>query len=483
MEKIKDLLFNHKNQKQVIIKNTFWLALAEGITRFLKFILIVYVARILGATEYGKFTFALAFTSIFIIFSDFGLSTIITREFSQEKEREKEFSAIISLKILLSLGTFILILLGSFFITKDLLIQKIIWILGIYAILSNFCAIFFAFFQARQKMEYQSWSQILEAIFLTGFGFFVLFKFPSVQNLSYSYLFGSFLAFVFILIFFHLKVFPLRISFEKFIWKKFLKMSWPLALTALFASIYSYTDSVMLGYFKKITENGWYNAAFKIASATSIPMTLISQSFYPALSSAFKESKERLQKIWDYQMGIMIFLAVPIVTGGIVLAPKIIDFVYDPSFFPSILAFQILIIMIGIVFLLTPFNQILIVSHLQEKVFLVSFSGAIFNVILNLILIPRYSLYGAAIATVITYLLILFLLFKFTQKLTPIKPFNVKLLFSFFGAGIASFFMYFLISQTQIYNLNILFTISIGASLYFICFLLYKKILDIIKQY
>jgi len=176
-------------------------------------------------------------------------------------------------------------------------------------------------------------------------------------------------------------------------------------------------------------------------------------------------------------MDLMIILAIPIVVGGIVLGPRIIDFIYDPSYFPSILAFQILILMAGTSFLCSPFGQILVVANQQKKLLWITLSGAIVNVILNLILIPRYSLYGAAAATVATSVLILFLLFKFTANLTPIRPFNLKSLFSFFGAILASIPMYFLIIQPQIYHLNIFFSISIGASIYLICFLGYKKLL------
>ena len=113
---VRSFLFDNTSIRQTIFKNTFWLAVAGGISKLLKFVLFVYVARILGATEYGKFTFALAFIGLFIIFADLGLSQIITREFAREKEKEKEFSAIVSLKILLSLGTFVLVLLGSFLV-------------------------------------------------------------------------------------------------------------------------------------------------------------------------------------------------------------------------------------------------------------------------------------------------------------------------------------------------------------------------------
>ena len=96
-ETIKNIISNPRafflknlSTKQTIAKNTFWLAVAEGITRFLKLFLIIYVARILGATEYGKFTFALAFVSLFAIFSDLGLSQITTREFAGIMREKKK---------------------------------------------------------------------------------------------------------------------------------------------------------------------------------------------------------------------------------------------------------------------------------------------------------------------------------------------------------------------------------------------------------
>lgn len=460
--------------KQTIFKNTFWLVMADGITRLLKLFLFIYIARILGANEYGKFAFALAFVGLFAIFFDLGISQIVIREISRENRKEKEFPAILSLKLLLSVVTLFLILLGSFFITSDSQIQKIIWVLAIFSVIEGISAIIFSFFQAKQKMEYQAFSKILEAMLVTAFGFFILFNFPSAQNLSYAYLFSAFLTLIFISLFFHFKFFYLKFSFNLSIWKEYLSLAWPLALAGVFGTIYSQTDSVMMGYLGQISQVGWYNAAQKIIGVTVIPAALISTSFFPALNSAFSQSKEKFQKIFNYFFGVMIFLAFPIVVGGTVLAQKIIDFVYDPSYFPSILTFQILILMAGINMLSFPFGQILVVFNQQKKIFWITLSGAIVNVILNFILIPKYSLYGAAVATVITVFIVLFLFFQFTRKLTPIKIFNLKLLLIFIGATFAVIPMYFVITQPKIYHLHVFISILIGAVIYLICFLVYN---------
>jgi len=482
VKNIKSIIFNpgsfllkNSGTKQTIAKNTFWLALAEGITRLLKLFLIIYVARILGATEYGKFTFALAFVSLFAVFSDLGVSQITTREFARDKEQEKQFSNILSLKLVLGIGALILICLSSFFVTPNFLIRRIIWILGFYIVISSFLGLIYAFFRARQKMEFEAWAKILQAVILTGTGFFVIFKYQSVQYLSLAYLFAVSIVLLSISIFFHFKIYRLKISFNINIWRNILAMSWPLALSGVFGTIYSQTDSVMMGYWNQITQVGWYNAAYKIAGVTLIPALLVSTSFFPVLSKLFKESKEKLQNTWNHYVKMMIFLAIPLIIGGITLAPKIISFVYGSSYLPSVLAFQILIIMAGITFFCYPFFQALIVSNQQRKLFWITLLGAILNIGLNLILIPEYSLYGAAFATVVTWLLVFVLLYKFTSKFTPIRPFNLKFLFELTNASFSSFIMYLVISRSAVYNLNVFSSVLIGVGVYAICFLYIKN--------
>ena len=472
---IKTFLFNNLNTKQTIFKNTFWLGAAIVVTKFLNFILFIYIARILGATEYGKFTFALAFVGLFIIFSDLGLSQIITREFAREKEKEREFSAILSLKILLSLATLILILVGSFFIIHDPLIQRIILILAIYLLIESFYGMIFSFLQARQKMEYQFFASIFEALLVAGAGLFILFYFPSVQNLSYSYLFAALITLIFVLFFFHFRIQRLFLSLNKSIWQRFLSMSWPLALAAMAGTICNQTDSVMLGYFGMIKETGWYNAAYRITITTIVPVSLISTSFYPVLNKFFKESKEKLQRTWNHQLEIMILLFLPLVVGGMVLGPKIIYSFYPLDFAPATLAFQILILTAGTMSLCRPFYDVMIVLNQQTKTFWITIAGAVTNVILNLILIPKYSLYGAAVATVITHFLLLFILMFFVKKFTFICLPVLRIFLTFLISAIASVSMYFIIKQPLIYNINIFLLVLIGAAIYFTVFLVIRK--------
>ncbi|MDP2967303.1 MAG: flippase [bacterium] len=467
---IKSFFFDNLTVKQTLFKNTVWLTISMGLDRLLRLALLIYVARILGATEYGKFSFALAFISLFLIFHDFGLPSIVTREFAREKDKKEEFYSIISLKILLSLATLILVWLASFLITETPEIRRIIFILAIFSIIEGFISILYAFFHAFQRMEYRAWIEIIQAILITGIGFFILFKVPSVENLSYGYLIAGFLTLFFALVFFHFKFLPLKIAWQKSVWQKFLAMSWPLGLVTLLGVIHNYIDSVMMGYWGMITETGWYNAAFRITNVLIVPGALISRSFYPVLSGFFKESKEKLQRVWNHQMNIMIFLAIPSLVGGIIFAPKIIYSFYSDSFAPSVLTLQILVVAAAVIFLYRPFYDVMIVSNQQKKVFWVTGLTAMVNIVLNLILIPKYSLYGAAVATVIVNILTILIFLKYTMKFVPISPLQSNFLFTFLLAVISSFLMYLAIKQPFIYNLNIFLFLITGGLTYLSAF-------------
>jgi O-antigen/teichoic acid export membrane protein len=466
MKRIKKIFFNNINQKQIIFKNTFWLAVAEVVIRLFKFFLIIYVVRVLGATEYGKFSFAFSFVALLTIFFDCGLSSIVTREFAKDKKQEKYFPSIISLKFFLSIFAFALIVGGSFFITTDQTIRRTIFILASYSFLAEFSTLFFAFFRARQKMEYEAWFKIIQGLILIGIAFTIMTTIPSVAGLSYAYLLSSAVGLIIILPLFN-KVFPLKIGFNKCAWKRFFLMAWPLALIGGLATIYNSVDSVMMGYWGQITETGYYNAVYKIIGVILLPGGLLIQGFYPALSSQLKHTKKRQQKTWNFKMQIMIFLALPLLIGGTIVASRLIQSLYGPEFYPGVLSFQILLWSVIAIYLYTPHAQALIVFNRQKKLFWIVLFGAILNMTLNFLLIPKYSLNGAATATVITHIFLLILLFILVPKFTPIRLINWSVAKIFTFSLIASIIMGITISYL---GLGLIASILAGAGIYFFVF-------------
>jgi O-antigen/teichoic acid export membrane protein len=454
------------------------MGLSEVITRLSKFFLVIFIIRSLGATEYGKFSFAMSFVAIFAIFIDFGISSILTREFAKDQKQEEKFSALLSLRLILGTITIFLVNAGSLLITQDPTIRRMILVLSFYIFLAEFSGIFFCFFKARQKMEYEAWIKIIQAFVLTGVGFGILAIFPSIIALSYTYALAALFTFVITLIFFYTKIARLTLSYNKVIWKEFLSSSWPIALIGGVSTLYNSTDSVMMGYFGQITPTGYYNAIFKIIGVVILPMNLIIQSFYPALSSKIKE-KEKFGDIWNTQFQIMIFLATPLLIAGMVLAPKIIRFLYGSEFLAATLTFRILIVGAFLLYLYIPYREALVIFDLQKKLFKIVFAGAIINIVLNYLLIPKYSLDGASLATVITHFFVFASLVVLTKKYTYLlfdRYANFKFMITSLIASLA-------MGCSFIYlKLHIIPLIIIGSIIYLVIFAAFNT-KQIIQKY
>src|SRR3989344_5322244 len=116
---------------RTIINNTFWLAAAEFISRLAKVFLLIVAGRGLGATDYGLFSFALAFVGLFVFVADFGLNEIFVREFARADDNGREFSALFTLKLVLGLLALTLIIGCAFLVSGDSAVWPTIWLLGL----------------------------------------------------------------------------------------------------------------------------------------------------------------------------------------------------------------------------------------------------------------------------------------------------------------------------------------------------------------
>lgn len=475
---IKRLFFHNQSLRQTVFKNTFWLSVAEVATGFLRFALLVYATRILGAVEYGKFTFALSFVSIMVICSDLGLINIATRELSRNKEKENEFSELLSLDIVLTAGAFFLTVAGSFLVTDNMAIRKMIWFLSVFILITSFFGIFFAFLRSRQKMEYEAATKVLQSAGTVVIAFFAVYYFRSAIGLAYGYLLANLIVLALFLVFFHVRFQPLKLRWNKKIFH-ILKISWPMSLGFMNSWMYMTVASVMLGYFNLIAENGWYGAASKIVILVLMPGSLIVGSFYPALSSLFVNSPEKIQKSFDYLMAVMVSLSIPMMVGAITLAPKIIPFFYGSGFTPSVATLQLLMPLVLISFIGYPYSVALVIADQQKKNFYLILAGIGMTTALNFLLIPSYGLQGAAISLLISsgaVLLASMITLKFFTRI-PIIFFNMNFLKYASISSLASLMMFFALRHPAVYNLTLFVAVAIGFACYALVFLVLRKLL------
>lgn len=406
---LRRLLWSNTGTRQTIAKNTFWLGALELSINLLKFALLVYAARILGDDGFGLFSFVNSFVTIFGVLFEMGLSEAIIREFAKEFLDDTHIGALLSLKLLISFGTAVVLFGTSFFVVAGKgNIQSALFLLGGYVFLASLSGFLYAFFRARQKMELEFIPTFFQNGAIVGLGFFFLYYFRTVTGLTLAYFLGSILTLIPVMLYFHRTVAPLRLRVDRKIWKKFFRIAYPFMLIAIVsAAIYSNVDSLMLGFFGFVRENGWYNAAYRVITFSLLPMVFITQSFFPALSEAYHSSVEKMQRLFDGQQQVLIGIGLPIFCGGYMLAPSLIRFLYPTEFSPAVTALRILMIISFLMYCYMPLKQVLVVFNQQMKVFQVFLLGMVINIILNIVLIPRFNFVGTALSAAVTHGIIL----------------------------------------------------------------------------
>jgi O-antigen/teichoic acid export membrane protein len=158
-----------------------------------------------------------------------------------------------------------------------------------------------------------------------------------------------------------------------------------------------------------------------------LPIILIRPIIYPVFSKLSVSSQENLKQAIEKCMNFLLFLGIPISTGLIVAAPNIIHFLYRRAqFIPAIPTLQALAPYFVLLYANTVFNTIILTTRHERKITLMAAIALVFNLGLNLLLIPIYKQIGAAILTTLTELLLLCLSIVFTPKhLLPLGSLKV----------------------------------------------------------
>lgn len=174
-------------------------------------------------------------------------------------------------------------------------------------------------------------------------------------------------------------------------------------------TIYTNLDNVMLGFMKSDIDVGYYNAAVKIRNilisvVTSLGTVLLPRASYYVENKMFGEFKSITKKALSF----VFLLAVPLTVYFIVFAKEGIFFLSGNAYEKSILSMKLImptLILIGITNILGI--QILVPLGKEKIVLYSEIAGAIVDVIINIMLIPRYASAGAAIGTLIAEFVVL----------------------------------------------------------------------------
>jgi len=393
-------LKNHSGFRKYFA-NTSWL-MAERIIRMTVALFVgVYVARYLGPERFGLLSYANSFVGLFLALATLGLDSIVIRELVKNPESRNELlGTAFGLKIFGTIIMWFFILVSVPITENDNQTNIFIAILSFAILFQVFNVIDFNY-QAEVKSKYVVKVQFFQLIFSSSTKLFLIFIKAPLLWFVWVYCFDTFLLAIGLVVIYMIK----SGNFLLWRWKwefarTLMRDSWPLILSGIIVSIYVNIDQVMIKHMIDEQAVGIYAIATRISTAWYfIPIAITSSMFPAILNAKYNNSsiyQQRLQALYD----ILVWLAILIAIVILCLSESIIDLLVGQEYAPAASVLSIAIIAgiftnIGLIN-----NKFFEAENRQIDILYRSLLGVSVNIFLNIILIKKYGVYGAAMATV-----------------------------------------------------------------------------------
>ena len=378
-------------------RNLLHLFIGDFLAKVLNFLAFVYLARVLGVTNYGVLEFALSALTYFLVLADGGLELWGIREAARGKDKQQLVGRVTPLRFLLALCAFdlLLILLPTFPTYPYLKTILVFFGLTLFSQAANLKWIF----MGQEKMA-RVGAGLATAQIIFSIAVFMMVREPAdilwipilrlISDLTMVVYFGHrFLV--------THKTKRVIFTFSKA--QHILKPAFIMGLSHGLAFMSYNFDSLLLGILVGAASVGWYSAAYKpITAILAIPVTYF-VGLFPTLSRTYTTNIQSFCEIVTRSLRLAAILALPVGIGGTFLAKPIIYLLFGTNYTNSILPLQILSWAAVLVILRGTYRQALNAAGQQKLDLRCAGLAMTINVGLNLIIIPQYGIVGAALTT------------------------------------------------------------------------------------
>jgi O-antigen/teichoic acid export membrane protein len=266
----------------------------------------------------------------------------------------------------------------------------------------------------------------------------------------------------------HKKFFPVRLRFDLTAALALMKQATIFGFSMFLVTIYDRIAVLMLGKMQSDEVVGWYSAAYKLISLTSVVPTIIVTATFPKLSRESRVRDEVVAALFTKGFKYLVFLILPLIAGVSILAAPLIHLVCGPGYDQAVPALRILVLTSALSFLNIYLAGLYWATNYQKPMLAFQAVALAFNVALNLILIPRYAHLGSAWASVAAEGIIFMLAFYTAiTKITRIEESR----FILQGLGATAVMTAFLLMAPSV---HILISVVSAMGIYFISLYLFR---------
>lgn len=406
-----------------ILSNTSYLLAATVIQKLVSLGYFVYFVRTIGPSDFGHFEPIRTAIPIALILIDFSLSVVLIREVAKTPERVLTYvNNILSVKILLAIVALLAGLAINAFFPFSQTTRILLFLAGCVVAFDMFTMTLTAALRGIQVFRYEAFGIVATQLATAGIGIIGLKLGFGLYGLMVAILVGSMVNFIYLLVMFRRKLgaFP-KPSWDSALLRRFFGIAVPILGAALLAKLFTYADLYLLLGNAGQTAVGLYRAAHKIPFALEFVPAAFAASLLPAMSYYFVHSREHLTHVFERALRYLIIFSIPIVVGVFILAEPFITKLFNRVYLEAVDPLRIMVLALPFIFLNFPVGSFLIATNRQVWNTVNLGATVVVNIGLNLLLQPKLGAIGAAIAVLVSYVLLFSLGIIQVFRVAPFK--------------------------------------------------------------
>ena len=458
------------NKIQIIFKNMSWLLISQIIASICGFIWTILVARYLGVANYGILGFAISLTGILGIIDDLGISIHIVRHIATDYDSAPKYLGnAIPLKLIFGVLKVILTLIVLAILKTDTITIIITLLFTLEITFKSYISLLSGSFQAFENGKYQGIGNSLMNTTTLLFILIAIYADLGLIGIGVAYILSNLLTFIYEYYVLNKHIIKPKFELDIDFCKKITLLSLPFAATGIFTTIYYSIDVVMLTNIVGNYATGIYNATYKLITVLTLFYSVYTAVIFPVMSKLFKNDAKLLFISYEKSIRYLMLIIIPLAIGTMFYSLDIIQLIYGNKYDDAASVLSILIWTVCLLFISGANYTLLNASHKEKTVTKIYGMAAVFNILLNIPMIPYLSYNGAAITTVLSDILIVALQTYAIHKLG--YKANKKLYYDLtkiiIGSAVLGIALYIL-------NLNMWVAIPVGIAIYLVVIILLK---------
>jgi O-antigen/teichoic acid export membrane protein len=365
-------------------------------------VLLTIAGRFLTADDYGRFSYALALTTIVETVMDIGLSQVTTRAVARQKESATQlFQHVLGLKVVWVAGGLALLVVITPILRADRQIIRLCYLMGLSSAMRSYLLTARGLLQGLDRFDLEAVAVVSDRLLLLVAGGTVLWAGYGLTGLALAFVGSRFAMLVAMHVLLRRVVGRVRPRFNRAAWRDLQAAALPLGFFMIALNMYTYIDTVILGVIRTDLETGWYAASYRVYEGLTYAPSIMAAVLTPRLSYLFVHDRTAHRGLLLRVLAASAVLGVLLGGAAMAIARPIVVTLFGEPYAPAARPLQVLAGGSVFVFSTWILHAAAISTNLDRRLLVTTAVGLGGNVILNLLFIPRWGISGAAAATVV----------------------------------------------------------------------------------